>query len=573
MVIFSCPHMGAFWQVCTLRFTRYKDEEAVLLTSETFLRTKYAASFLQEGVFSNILIGKVKDDIRFCENENDLLKKIIMFYDELFQVNSIDLKSISTFLLWADVENLFSIYLSAKGINHFLAEIHLGQFQLDDRYNVNVRYLNYSKSYENLHRKYYALCGEKGEKIHRILYGSEDVTISDKDEIYNFDRHFFEIGETDRNIILKCFDLNQLNVDNLNIFLLNSAGYTIPLTHLTKEKYYLPYKLIIDYLKEEDIYVKDHPQTHDYGFESAFVENRRLAGIIPIEFFTLIKNFKINNIYSINSTGGDKVNRYAQKVVKLGNCILSEFQSLHKLYAAFSIANLLHTAKTKYHYFCLDKQLLENYNVYMFEQIWKEGELHGINPRILSGDIVAYIGTRAEKFSVELQNALYNASEETKVIFLDKKAIPFAHQKSADEIIKNIVPIRIRKYAVADTVSDLEDEYIYLYCKSASVRMQVKTLYCQRILKNTGIGVSISGKEADNSEHYKVLREYSNSCRIDELFRNFVMIQDELKILIQGIGQVKEYLHLKEQGADECKFKTECIVTEESDKKEGDEEK
>ena len=573
MVIFSCPHMGAFWQVCTLRFTRYKDEEAVLLTSETFLKTKYAALFLKEGVFSKILIGKINEIGDFCESEKSLLEKIKTYYDELFNRNSIDLQNISAILLWADVENLFSIYLSSKEIKHILVETEFQQFEIDSRYSVNVRFLHYNKAYESLHRKYFALCGESGGNIYRILYRNNDIKINERDEGYNFDQHFFELDRLDKETLIKCFELDGIDIENFNIFLLNSAGYTIPLTHLSKGNYYLVYQLIVDYLCEGNIYVKDHPHTHDYGFERAFVENRRLAGIIPIEFFTLIKNFKINNIYSINSTGGDKVNRYAQKVVKLGNCFLSEFQSLHKLYAAFSIANLLHTAKTKYHYFCLDKQLLENYNVYMFEQIWEEGELHGINPRILSGDIVAYIGTRAEKFSVELQNALYNASEETKVIFLDKKAIPFAHQKSADEIIKNIVPIRIRKYAVADTVSDLEDEYIYLYCKSASVRMQVKTLYCQRILKNTGIGVSISGKEADNSEHYKVLREYSNSCRIDELFRNFVMIQDELKILIQGIGQVKEYLHLKEQGADECKFKTECIVTEESDKKEGDEEK
>lgn len=580
MVIFSCPHMGAFWQVCTLRFTRYKDEEAVVLAPASFCNSEYAKKFLANSVFSKIILDKmhVKE---YCDSEENLEAAIVQHYTALLASNNILLDNFISCVLFADVENLFSIYLSSQNISHILVEMYHGQFQKDNRYSGNAKLLGYGIIYEALHRKYFALNGEGGFLIHRILFGDENKVIDEENESINFLKSFYELNDDIKRELCDCFNMQLPTTGRYSLFLLNSSGYTLlrtegcvlPKDEKMRAEYYVVYQNIIDYLNNESVLVKDHPQTHGYNFERSFKHCKIIPNDIPIEFFCLLKENKIEYVYSINSTGGDKLIGLVKEVVKLGDIFLTQRKQIHKLYASFLLGSALKKINTKFYYLCINKQYLDNFNKYMFDPLWGQNELHGVNPSILLGEIIVFIGAESEKFSVELQTALYNASEETKVIFLDKKAIPFAHQKSADEIIKNIVPIRIRKYAIADTVSDLEDEYIYLYCKSASVRMQVKTLYCQRILKNTGIGVSISGKEADNSEHYKILREYSNSCRIDELFRNLVTMQDELKILIHEIGQFKEYLHLKEQGVGECKFKAECIVTEESDKKEGDEEK
>ena len=551
MVVFSCPHMGAFWQVCTLRFTRYKRENAVLLAPNTFLQSKYVQNFIDTKIFDSIVPVRFPNVQEYCGSEKELSKAILQYYDKLFDEKGINLKKVKDFLLWADVENLFSIYLSVKGVQHTLVELEPGQFAKDSRYSVNVQYLHWGISYETLHRRYYALCGEGGNIINRILFGDEDKRINEKDEVYNFKKNFLAIDHASKKELLKCLELSGLSGDGSCIFLLNSLGYTMPHTKLTRSNFYLSYQIIIDYLRESDVIVKDHPQTHDVGFEQAFARAKKLDNVVPIEFFSLEDKLKLRKIYSANSTGGDKLLWLGsiEESVKLGDIFLKEFRNLHKLYTAFCTADLVKTQKTRFHYFGLNKQLVENFNRYMFESLWGQDELHGLNPEILAGDIFVFIGAGAERFSPQLQKALENAPENVKVAFLDTKAIPFSAQKRDDEILPFLRPIRIRKTACADTLCDSDDEYIYLYCKSTAVREQLENLQVQKYLNNTGIRVSLSGRFADVADAYKDLRDYARGVRVAQLTEEVAALRSQLSTLSGKFEKMVDFFAAMEKEA------------------------
>lgn len=543
MVVFFCPHLGALWEVCTLRFTRFRNQSAVFLTSDTFLKSDYPARFLKNKVFDKIIGGKVsvKNDMR---DEAALQEAVVRKYDELLQKNGIALNEVTQFLLWADVENLFSIYLSVKGIPHTIVELEEGQFKKDSRYSVNVRFLGYDPCYETLHRKYYALNGEGGNLISRILLDTPDAAHGPKDECYDFSAGFSSLPQEDKEVLIDSFDLKELREKNFDLFLLNSAGYTLPATKLSREAYYLVYQMIADYLDTDNLLIKDHPHTHDFAFDEAFPKAKVVPGLIPVEFFALTHDFKLNCIYSANSTGGDKLAGHAKAIVRLGDAFLREFRLLHKLWAALALCRCISSPSTRYHYFGIDKQFVNNANTYMFGNLWKQEDLHCINPEILKGDIVVFVGAGGAKYAAQLRKALLNAPQDVKAVFLTESAIPFGAQATEDEILPYILPIAINKKPTGKTAADLEDEFIYFYCKDEAVRKKAGALKADKVLPNTEIKVSAHAEV----QVIPQLKEYARAAKINMLTEEVSSLRAEVKALTQKMEAMVGFFKTLDKG-------------------------
>ena len=61
---------------------------------------------------------------------------------------------------------------------------------------------------------------------------------------------------------------------------------------------------------------------------------------IPIEFFALIKDFCVNKLISVNSTGNEKIKDFIKQEIKLGVNYLQNWEMIHKAYITFELDNL-----------------------------------------------------------------------------------------------------------------------------------------------------------------------------------------------------------------------------------------
>lgn len=541
MLLFACKHIGFFNEVVALRFTEFKDEKAILMTSDLFVRSDYAEEFIKNGVFEYVFEDKI--NIRKnCDGEEDALSAVVSYYDELLKSNGYTAKSFSHVLIWTDVENLFSVYLSVKGVPHTLVEAEKGQFKKFERYTISVKFGGYKPVFEAVHRKYFALCGEGGTLISRILWDESDK-VSEKDSVFDFSSSFFKLQQDKKELLLSCFKLTDLYIKDRELFLLNSAGYSNPKTKLENKNYYLPYQIMIDYLDHAEIMIKGHPQS-SFDFKKAFPAIEEVPSLVPIEFFVLSDSVKIKAIYSVMSTGGDKIVDRVESVVKLGDAFLFEFRLLHRLFAAYSLVPLVCNDRTNFHYYAIQKQLIENFGRYMCGDFCEIREIHGVNPEILTGNIFTFIGEDGVKYCEQLRKALLNASHNMKAVFLDKKSIPFSIQESMDEILPFIVPLRIQKSQIGETISDLEDEYIYFYCKDAVVREKIWNAKAEKVLKNTGIRVSVEAEAAELS----VLEEYARAAKINMLTEEVSSLRAEVKALTQKMEAMVGFFKTLDKG-------------------------
>lgn len=488
MVIFSCPHMGALSEVLALRYIKCENEQAVLLTPQNFGDSKFSKNIARKRIFDRII--STSFDIRpFTESESLMEEKISAYYDGFFQKCGINLKDVTAFYLWADVENLLSVYLSLKGIKHTLVEMYEGQFKQDWRYGIKVTYLNYKPAFETMQRKWFALCGEGGSLINRITVGSGGETA--RDGRIDLEKQFLNMESRHKKKLLRCFKPSVLSRRPCSLFLLNSDGYSDPKTKLSGQKRYLAFQIIADYIRERPLILKNHP-ADTFDFHAAFSKAKTAETNVPIEFFALDPKMCVKNIYSVNSTGGDKISAFINENIKLGDAFLFDFRILHKLYAAFALSEYMSDEFTRHHFFGIDLKMAENAGIYMFGAQWKEGEPFGINPEILLGNIFAVIGAHAEAHAKALRGALAGASADTKVLLFDDSCLPHTAEQDEYGLLQNIVTFRIVKKPCRKTIlADTEEEIFYFYCKEDAAREKVKNFFAEKILENTGLEIKV----------------------------------------------------------------------------------
>ena len=98
-----------------------------------------------------------------------------------------------------------------------------------------------------------------------------------------------------------------------------------------------------------------------------------------------------------------------------------------------------------------------------------------------------------------LIHALTNASENSKIVFFkDLQNLKLSFEDI--HLLDYFIPITIKKEKLREnTLSDIESEVIYFFCKSEEIRNKLKTFKFSKELKNTGIKVSVSVNEDKRS--------------------------------------------------------------------------
>lgn len=277
----------------------------------------------------------------------------------------------------------------------------------------------------------------------------------------------------------------------MQFVLTQQREYSDPKTKLSGQKRYLAFQIIADYIRERPLIFKNHP-ADTFDFHAAFPKAKTAETNVPIEFFALDPKMCVKNIYSVNSTGGDKISAFINENIKLGDAFLFDFRILHKLYAAFALSEYMSDEFTRHHFFGVDLKMAENAGTYMFGAQWKEGEPFGINPEILLGNIFAVIGAHAEAHAKALRGALAGASADTKVLLFDDSCLPHTAEQDEYGLLQNIVTFRIVKKPCRKTIlADTEEEIFYFYCKEDAAREKAKNFFAEKILENTGLEIKV----------------------------------------------------------------------------------
>lgn len=503
-VFISLGHMAGLFQAVALKYHVYGDCDVTLLVASDFAYSEFAAKLVENGIFKQIIFYIDRPTFNQYLSDGNVSKEysnedwqslINEYFDNILKKRGVNIKEFDQIITVCDVNNNFYLYCFFNEIQVIFMELCEKQFEDSSRYSVNQRFLNGSAVLEELNRKHFALSGESDNVPRRLLWGERLEKVDEKDVRINFLELFYNIPEKDRNRIIDCLNAGNLIFDNFNLLLVNSPGWSMPKTNLNMPFHYYPFILIADYyFKDASVTFKDHPQAggkvlNNWLDDSVSVLEKE----IPIEFYSLIKGFRVNHCISVGSSGSTKIERFVNETVTLNPIYLQNYKMLHKFYAAFLLDGHIGIPKKNYHIYGVDKEFISTFKKYVFSP-FPEGDPHGINPRILKGNIFTVIG---EVPSIQYDNiefALKNADLNTCVVLLND----FVKNLKDDELMDHIVPVLIKKRQIRDKIlCDTETEHVYFFCKNKDILNKVSLLDHKKILKYVGIELHIL---ADNSK-------------------------------------------------------------------------
>lgn len=532
-IIFIVQHMGSLFQFITLKETLYKKEKVILFVNKPkFTDTKFAKNLIKENIFENII--SYSEPLTKFDSED--INSIIKIFDKVFEDNSVNINDIKHTVSACDTQNLFAIYLATKKINVDYIELIPNQLCDNNRYAINRICAGAPLWVEELSIKYDALTGAGKNTKKRYLYPESKIEFK-KDIHYDFVKEFYNLPREYKDKILKCLEINdKIDFNNFNVLLCNSSGWSCPKTGLQLPYHYIPYLLIADYyfLEKDNVYIKDHPQTPRQHFDKNIAtHSQTLNAETPIEFFGLLENFHIKKLVSVKSSGNDKIKRFVDEEIKIGDSFLFNFRRLHKTYISYMIQDYL-DRKSNLHIFNLSKEFALNLKNIACNKV-TENDIRGINPSILKGNIFTLISDYTMEQGPKLEIALLGADIDTKVVFYKlNDYLPF----SIDSInlLDYLVPITIKKEKLReDTLSDIESETIYFFCKSEEIRNKLKIFTFSKDLKNTGIKVNVlinEDKSLIDNIKFKILTQ-----EIKKQNETITLLTNEIHSLKQKQGE------------------------------------
>lgn len=512
-ILFVMLHTSSLFQFLTFKFKKYKDSSVTLFVNKLgYENSELAQNLIKEKVFDNIISFHEPLFIE-SKNENELTENVKNFYDNIFISNKLSLHEFDEVFISCDMQNYFYYYCNLNSKQSSIIELIPKQFDDISRYTVSRICANLPLWLENFTKEKHMLSGDSPDVVNRYIYINSQVRY-EKDIQVDFINEFYNLSIDFKNIILKCINVtNQQDFKNCNILLLNSIGWSQYESKLNLPHHYLPFQLISDYYFDNNhlVIFKDHPQTPIDSFNKYLSPySKTINATIPIEFFGLINDFKVDKLISVESSGNDKISKFVNQEIKLGRSYLRNFRYIHKLYITLLIDKIISNTES-YHFYGIEKEFIVKF-AKIFNNSNKLNDINGLNPKILKGNIFAFIGKYSNDDAHNLEKALHSADNDTKVMFFDFNYKNLISPKNI-ELLKYFVPITIHKQKLRDNIlsDNFNENCLWFFCKDEITRNTVKNFSFYKNLPNTGISISVNSSE--NSEtikntKLKILEEY-----------------------------------------------------------------
>lgn len=511
MVLFVLEHIMALSQSIALRYTRFENETCTLVINNDFANSEYANKMINKSVFNKIIRCNKIFGTEF-DNEYNYINGINNYYSNIFNSNNINLQDYSNIIVAADEINTTSIYFHLNNIKHDFIELFEDQFKLKSRYNILNTVSNGNCLFaRDIHIKYSALTGESELVNKRYLYSNtKDEIIDEKDEIIDFMKLFYSIDVKYKNILKEIFGSINIKHNN-NLFLFSSKGRTAFSKHPSPA--YYCYQIMCDYYSNDNagIILKDHPNSNIGEAEKIFdIKNVQfLDKSIPLEFFALDNNFYIDQVVSVATTTTQKIKPFIGNNIDLQNIYFSTFTLTHKLYTVYALDKFLGICRS-YFYFGIDKTAIENVKKIIFDN---KKPSSPIITNLIKGDTFNVIDNISQEEYENIYNSLKNTYLITKIIFINSNK-SFDFLNCFDEsLLQYLIPFTIKKKKLRNnTICDIKDEMIYVFCKSTEIREKIRTFTFEKSLKFTGIEIFVNPMtELEIKEQQDILRPIMNS--------------------------------------------------------------
>lgn len=515
MVLFVLEHITALSQSIALRYTRFENEVCTLLLKNDFADSEYAKKLVSAGVFDKIIKYYEILGTGFS-TENGYVQNICSYYNNIFSTNDIVIEEYNNIFVATDIINTPSIYFHLHNIEHSFIELHIGQYTIPQRYEQLFNMSKNSNPFEKeIYLKYSALTGESDLVNKRYLYSNnKDEIVNEKDEIVDFMKLFYSIDPKYKNILKDIF--GSINMKNNNLFLFSGAG-RVPLTPNISNPY-LCYQMMCDYYLEENsnVIIKDHPNAHLGDIEKVFTTGniQFLDKMVPLEFYALEDGFYIDKVISVATTATQKVDRYIGKNIDLKSVYFNNFTLTHQLYVSYALDEFLGLCRS-YLFYGIHKITIENVKNLIFNNT---KSLSNLNISDIKGDTLNIIDNIPQDNFLNIYNSLKNVNLITKVIFINSNK-SFDFLNCFDEsLLQCLIPFTIKKKKLRNnTICDIKDEMIYVFCKSTEMREKIRSFTFEKSLEFTGIEIFVNPMtELEIKEQQDVLRPIMNSKRNQE---------------------------------------------------------
>jgi hypothetical protein len=534
MVLYHCGLPTYLAAHIKHRWTVNKDKEAVILVNKTQMENHLIdiKKFEMLGIFNRVIncdpfAGRAKKTV----GEQAMEDAIVAQYDTVLAKAGIDVGVLEGIFISNDCwEGEFNIYCTIKGLKYFLVEIAPNSLynSSDGAYPVLERMAG--AVYAKLYRKYSATTAVAQNAIPIVLSTSNKSLefFSYKSPII-WDAKSIEddISASVTKKIAKAYNFNFAYKRKSNmgvLFVLNSYGMlsSAIVNNSAIREYYSHIKnqssvykdiclymcqSVLDYYVAFDstVYIKTHPNDPLPQNETKriFGEKAENLGEMPLDFYPLLDEAKEYN-FSSSLSFASSANAFISSICSENICLTSDFfytfYLYNYLYSALTFA--VNNLGTNLKYQCPKILQVQCNNILKY--VLNSDKVCDISggPVPLEPNTITILNKSERENYYRWMTVLKNAPDSAVVCFPD---ILNDFVFYADDISEYFVPVRIRKIKIkADTLDNLCDEILYIFCKDIKVREKIMSFALEKELPRIGIKLMVSELTMQESRDIRV---------------------------------------------------------------------
>lgn len=465
----------------------------------------------------------------------DVEKFIFDYYDYEFEKNNINLNDIKEFYV-GSCWTKFPSYLSHKKIRYNFFEESPGNLNNSD----NVYVL----------KKYCTISAVRDNNIDKTTLIDFDIT-----------KEINKLSDIQKKEIIDFFNVPTKLTGNFDVLLLTQWWQSSVQLRYKSDDVFYRYGLLFDYyVPGQKIYIKPHPaDVLSSMYTEYFTDCEIEKASYVSELMGLIPDISFKKAITISSTSLSTVGEFCDELIEIG----FEYKDLHHKIIKFDIAIELSNLLCEFNFNIIKYGIHSSVFPFLFKNI-KNGNCSKYNQIVISDEFYLKKHIRKDKFGLELKSTedeifmkkygtiekFVAATENTNNCFI----ITHNFEEIFDKVIRdanNIIVIKISKEKVKEIcAADLQNEYIYVYCKNIDIRNKVQEFIFEKHLFQTGINITAKPMSlAETQMHYETIAVLSKQIvmtnKINNLQQNLNKTKKENEVYSNEITEInKKYVAL-----------------------------
>jgi len=558
MVIYHYEHFGGFAQLLTLRLTKHREEQAILVGCDIADRMRLVENLLEAKLFNYVI--SYPYGLAFLENtEEQVVKVISACFDKKLSDINVDVKNASKIYTYDDVHNAFAIYLNNKNIDYTWIEPkrftstetnftkHFVRCEI--RYHEGI----ISESYCQQYKASSPMDSDFSCKKSIVIYPNTPIYDCDFIERFDFDKKLFDISSSDKKRVLACFNLHMddfmskklsllvANSDDMSAFYIrknyildNHIQSITPKNNVIYSPQQITdlYTVILDYFLLDDVELmyKQHPYAVvDFG--SIIKENFGaciIDGDMPIELILLIPEIKIKQVLSLLTSATAKIEEFVEENMELGLNFTTVYFFFNRLHAIMKLA-LDSTKRGKVYYYGIAEDAINASSNFLFRE--KSGRLikidelpvfDGENTYIINTSVTESLALIAKDVLIErMKNASMNS-----IVFFTNSIDDYCFCDLMNpELLNNILPVLIKRISDKEVVSF---ERFYVFTKNPNTQRKLRGFRLEKKLKYSKMKLVIEPL-SDEEIYNERMNCFYNTVKVEMQRKAFSAANDNLK--------------------------------------------